>query len=162
MTPFLSKVRLTPVCGNCHTEIVGGDIRTIRFNRPHDFNGNGNTTETLMAELNGLRNALFAQMRTYPAAHGGPLGYSPTQYSYYFYDANNNGAVDPGEVSYTSSDEGVGRWTPRLMKAAHNYHMTQEEPGYCSHNTNYTAQLLIDSLANLGGDVSRFDRPVGF
>jgi hypothetical protein len=48
------------------------------------------------------------------------------------------------------------------MKAAHNYHMTQKEPGYWSHNTNYTAQLLIDSLADLGGDVSRFDRPVGF
>jgi len=75
-----------------------------------------------------------------------------TSYPYYFYDANDNGVADAGEGNYT------GRWTPRLMRAAHNYHMTQKEPGYWSHNTNYTAQLLIDSNENLGGDVSNFDR----
>jgi hypothetical protein len=153
--------RLTPVCGNCHTEIVGGDIRTIRFNRPYDYDGDGNTTETLKEELDGLRTVLYAQMRVYAAAHGGPIAYSPDG-SYYYYDANDNGVVDAGEVSYTSSSEGVGRWTPRLMKAAHNFHMTEKEPGYWSHNTNYTAQLLIDSIADLGGDVSGFERPVGF
>lgn len=153
--------RLTPVCGNCHTEIVNGDIRTIRLNRPHDYDGDGNTTETLKAELDGLRDVLHVQMRVYAAAHGGPIAYSPDG-SYYYFDANDNALVDPGEVSYTSSTEGVGRWTPRLMKAAHNFHMTQKEPGYWSHNTNYTAQLLIDSIADLGGNVGGFDRPVGF
>ena len=153
--------RLTPVCSNCHTEIVGGDIRTIRYNRPYDYDGDGNTTETLKAELDGLRDVLYTQIRVYAAANGGPIAYSPDG-SYFYYDANDNAVVDPGEVSYTSSTEGVGRWTPRLMKAAHNFHMTQKEPGYWSHNTNYTAQLLIDSIADLGGTVSGFDRPVGF
>jgi hypothetical protein len=45
------------------------------------------------------------------------------------------------------------------MKAAHNFQIWVKEPGAWAHNTNYIAQLLIDSIEDLGGDVSSFKRP---
>ncbi|HEY5999141.1 MAG TPA: hypothetical protein VI078_07535 [bacterium] len=149
--------RLTPVCANCHTEITGGDIETIRLNRPYDYDGDGNTAEKLIDEIHGLRDDLYTAMRGYARTTlGFPIAYSQTQYPYFFNDANDNGIVDPGETSFD-------HWTPRLLKGAHNFQMAFKEPGDWAHNTNYTAQIMIDSIRDLnGGAPDNYQRPVGF
>ena len=40
-------------------------------------------------------------------------------------------------------------WTTKLVKAAHNYQISQKEPGAWAHNMHYIAQLLIDSIEDL-------------
>ena len=39
------------------------------------------------------------------------------------------------------------------MRAAYNYQFVLKDPGAFAHNGNYAAQLLIDSLADLGAKV---------
>ena len=45
------------------------------------------------------------------------------------------------------------------MKAARNYQISKKEPGAWAHNFDYVVQLLIDSIEDLGGDVSGYVRP---
>ena len=40
------------------------------------------------------------------------------------------------------------------MKAAYNYQLSRKEPGAWAHNFDYVAQLLFDSVADLGGSVT--------
>jgi hypothetical protein len=45
------------------------------------------------------------------------------------------------------------------MKAAFNYQLSRKETGAWAHNFDYTAQLLIDSIADLGGSTTNLTRP---
>ena len=45
------------------------------------------------------------------------------------------------------------------MKAAYNYQLARKEPGAWAHNFDYVAQLLYDSVADLGGSVTDLSRP---
>jgi hypothetical protein len=45
------------------------------------------------------------------------------------------------------------------MKAAFNYQLSRVEHGAWAHNFSYMGQLLYDSVADLGGDVSKLTRP---
>jgi hypothetical protein len=45
------------------------------------------------------------------------------------------------------------------MKAAFNYYLAHSEPGAWAHNFEYIVQLLIDSISDLGGDTSSYNRP---
>lgn len=144
--------RVTSACKTCHTEATVGDVHTIRKLRPLDYDGDGNNKEPLRDEVAGLAALLFARIQAVASANGAPIAYGAGAYPYFFDDANGNGVADPGEGKYTA-------WTPGLLKAAHNYQISQKEPGAWAHNTDYAAQLLIDALADLGGDVSGLNRP---
>ncbi len=144
--------QVTSTCTACHTEATVGDVHSIRKSRPLDYDGDGNNQEPLMDEVAGLAALLLARIQAVASANGQPIAYSAGAYPYFFDDANGNGVADPGEGKYTA-------WTPGLMKAAHNYQISQKEPGAWAHNTDYAAQLLIDAIADLGGDVSGLDRP---
>jgi len=77
-------------------------------------------------------------------------------YPYFFKDTNNNGTADDDEVSYGNK---YSDWDGKLMKAAQNYQMSIKEPGNWAHNTKYMIQLIIDSIEDLGGNVSTYNRP---
>ena len=47
----------------------------------------------------------------------------------------------------------------RMLKAAFNYQYTQKDPGKFVHNPKYVMQFIIDSIEDLGGDVSKYTRP---
>ena len=143
-------------CLGCHSEATLGDLSTIRKNRDLDYDGDTDNTEPLADEITGLADLLFAQLQVAATANGTPIVYSPTAYPYFFKDKNGNDLLDPDEGNYGNKFAG---WTPALLKAAHNYQISQKEHGSWAHNTNYTAQLLIDSIADLGGDVSGLNRP---
>lgn len=138
----------------CHTEYA--DIPSIRFNKDTDYDGDGSKVEPLAGEIAGLEEALYAQMQAVAAANGTPLAYSAASHPYFFADTNGNGVVDPDEAQSSNSFKG---WTPALLKASFNYQLSHKEPGGWAHNFKYVAQLLYDSIQDLGGNVGTLVRP---
>jgi hypothetical protein len=147
--------KLSASCTGCHSEATDG-IESIRKNRGTDYDGDGDTDENLADELHTLADALYAEMQASADADGNPLIYSPTTYPYFFADTNGNGEVDEGEAAYANSYKS---WTPATLKASFNFQFYQKEHGAWAHHTNYMAQLLFDSIEDLGGDVEDFNRP---
>ena len=140
-------------CKSCHgTE----DVEAIRMTSP-DYDGDGDATEGVAGDLEGLSEALYAQMQKYAEETAKlPILYNADAYPYYFVDANKDGAPDVDDKGATIR---YNAWTPRLMRAAFNYQYAHKDPGAFAHNPKYVAQFLIDSIADLGGDVTAFTRP---
>jgi len=136
-------------CSTCHEGI--DDPREIRMSET-DYDGDGDVEEGLSEEVAALREMLYTALQTYAAeVLGAPIIYDGHSYPYFFVDPNGNGQVDEGEVNsgnrYTS-------WSPRLLQAAYNYQYTAKDPGAFAHNGKYVLQVLYDSLADLGTQVS--------
>ena len=64
--------------------------------------------------------------------------------------------LDPEDLAL---DNAFIDWDATLVKAVYNFQFYQKEPGAWAHNTDYIAELLIDSIADLGGDTSALNRP---
>jgi hypothetical protein len=82
--------------------------------------------------------------------------YAAGAYPYFFKDTDGNKTCSAAEAVSTN---GFAPWTPALVKAAFNYQISRVEPGAWAHNFSYVGQLLYDSVADLGGDVSKLTRP---
>jgi hypothetical protein len=126
-------------CAGCHGT---DEVEAIRMNAP-DYDGDGDTNEGVKGELDTLAEALLAQIQAYAEGAGNPIEYNAAAYPYFF----------------GADGEGYGAWTPRLLKAAYNYQYYQKDPGAFVHNPRFVAQFLIDSIEDLGGDVSGYTRP---
>jgi hypothetical protein len=126
-----------------------------------DFNGNGDTTESVQAELESIATAMLSQMQTVAVSTtGGSLCYDGAAYPYWFKHAGTTptgGVCDAGESS--ASSKAFKNWTPKLLKAAFNYQFYHKDPGAWAHNPDYSAQILIDTAADLGANVSAYVRP---
>jgi predicted CXXCH cytochrome family protein len=142
------------VCSNCHRD--QRDITTIRVIHMDDYDGDGDTSERLSEEIGDLAGALLSRMQVVAMLDGGGLCYDSHSYPYFFTDTDGDGSCGPGEAIYPNAFDA---WTPELVAAAHNYQISQTEPGAWAHNFDYMAQLLIDSIEDLGGDVSGLVRP---
>ena len=129
----------TESCETCHETADPSAIRVSEV----DYDGDGDVTEGIKGELDTLTEALYTAMQTYSAANGGEISYNPAAYPYFF-DADS---------------KGYATWTPRLVKAAFNYQYVQKDTGAFVHNPKYVIQILIDSIEDLGGDVSTYTRP---
>jgi len=127
-------------CAGCHGNST--EVETYRIG-DHDYDGDGDVTEGVKAELDTLAEALYAQIQAYAEGKGTPITYNPSAYPYFF----------------GADGKGFAAWTPRLLKAAFNYQYYQKDPGAFVHNGKFIAQILIDSIADLGGDVSTYKRP---
>jgi hypothetical protein len=117
-----------------------------------DYDGDGNTTESLKYEIKGLEEALYAQLKLESRRLGSPLIYDSHAYPYFFKDKNGNGLSDPGEANYGNRY----MFTAELLKAAYNYQVSKKEPHGYIHNSMYIAQLLVDSIEDIKGDVSAY------
>ncbi len=142
-------------CQGCHGDTVE-NVKQIREKSLDDYDGDGKTDETLGDELHGIADAVYAAMQKAAKDAGKPLCYNADAYPYMFADTNDNGTCDPDESKSANSFKD---WTPALLKASFNYQLFQKEHGAWAHNFAYTAQLLIDSTEDLGGDISTFKRP---
>jgi hypothetical protein len=140
-------------CDVCHRGVATAeDLRTIR-RAEVDFDGDGDLDEGLAEEIAFFQEALYAAIQAYAAdTAGAAIVYDAHAHPYFFGDANANGAVDEGEGQYAA-------WTPRLLRAAYNYQYSQKDPGAFAHNGLYIIQVLYDSLADLGTDMSAYARP---
>ncbi len=154
------KATFKESCEGCHAS-AGGDVEKIR-KIAADVNGNGDNKEKLKDELAVLAEALLKQIQTVATANGKPIGYLESMNPYWFADTNGNGVIDvtsdPATNEAASSNSFKG-WTPALVKAAFNYQFYLKERGAWAHNFKYIAELLIDSINDLGGDVSKYSRP---
>ena len=126
-------------CAGCHGT---NEVEKIRLGAA-DYDGDGDTTEGVKSELDGLAEALYAEIQTYTEAQGSKAVYNGGAYPYWFDEA--------GE-SYKAFDE-------KSLKAAYNYQYYQKDPGAFVHNGQFVAQFLIDSIEDLGGSVSGYSRP---
>jgi hypothetical protein len=144
-------------CKGCHTNVTGvEDLDKIRATTDTtDWNGNGDVTEGIHAEIDSFRQALFAAIQAYAETNGTPIVYDAVAYPYFFVDADKDGKADAG----ANGPLGYNAWSPRLLKAAYNYQYSIKDPGAFTHNPQYVMQFLYDSTQDLGGDVSTFTRP---
>jgi hypothetical protein len=126
-------------CDTCHNT---KDPTTIR-ETDVDYDGDGDVTEGVKGEVDTLAEALYAELQTYAAANGGAIEYKADAYPYF----------------YGADGKAYATWTPRLVRAAFNYQYSQKDPGVYVHNNKYIIQILIDSIEDLGGDVSKYTRP---
>ncbi len=126
-------------CDTCHNTTDPATIRETEV----DYDGDGDIKEGISGEISTLAEALYAEIQKYSAANGGELKYDSHAYPYFF---------DMEGKSYAA-------WTPRLLKAAFNYQYSQKDPGAYAHNPKYVIQILIDSIEDLGGDITTYTRP---
>ena len=121
-------------CSECHGE---GEPQGYRmFGSSVDFDGDGDIEEGVAFEIAGLQDVLFGELE----ANG--LVYDALAYPYFF----------------DLAGERFAAWTPRLLRAAYNYQLSQKDPGGFAHGGKYIIQLLYDSIEDLGGDVSNLNR----
>jgi len=131
-------------CSVCHEGVSSEeDLHDIRVNEI-DYDGDGDATEGIAAEAETMADALLVAMNDYAAGIEGvsPVEYDGHSYPYFFDDAG----------------ERYATWTPNLLRAAYNYQYWQKDPGAFAHNPAYIVQLLYDSLAAMGADVSGMTR----
>jgi len=141
-------------CAGCHGEKPAEEIR---MPETVDYDGDGDTTEGVAGELETLAAALFTEIQAYAETTSAlPIMYDPLTHPYFFADTDKNGEAD---VDDKGAAVRYNAFTPRLMRAAYNYQYSQKDPGAFVHNSKYVVQLLIDSIADLGGSVSTFTRP---
>jgi hypothetical protein len=139
-------------CATCHGDAKPEDIRKSDV----DFDGDGNATEGIKGEIDTLAEALYAQIQVKAKENAG-IVYSSAAYPYWFLDNDGDGQPDKNDQGATVNYN--GNWTPKLLRAAFNYQYSQKDPGAFVHNPKYVIQFLIDSIADLGGDVSTYTRP---
>ena len=141
-------------CQACHKETTvksKRDMQKIRRAKA-DFDGDGNANEGIVGEIKTLHGALLAAIMEYAKTKAGtPVVFDEHAYPYFFADKNGNAKVDRGEAIYPNRYQA---WTPRLLRAAYNYQFVNVDPGAYTHNPAYVIQLLHDSLADLGTQVS--------
>jgi hypothetical protein len=143
----------TEFCTTCHGDTAPEEIRMGTT----DYDGDGDATEGMAGELATVAEKLLPAIQTYAAdTVGTPIVYDPNTNPYYFIDANADGIADPEELT---RDTRYATWTPRLLQAAYNYQWYQKDPGAFAHNGKYMLQVLYDSLADIGGDVTGMTRP---
>lgn len=142
------------LCINCHEADSVEDIRASEA----DFDGDGDIAEGLYGEVATLKEAMYAAMVDYSTTNAdtATIIYDAHSYPYFFVDTNGDGVGTPDEINYGNQ---YNTWTPNLLAAAYNYQLASKDPGGFAHNGAYIIQLIIDSTAAVGGDVSAFTRP---
>jgi len=149
-------------CVYCHGQDVsqphpGADPYWFKFSgiRPAstpDYDGDGNVSEPLADEIKSLEMALYARIQAYGfSVLEKTIAYDTNSYPYFFVDTNGNGVVDPAEATRTN---GFTKFDAPLLRAAFNFHASKKEPHAYIHNSRYIAQLLVDSIEHLGGNIA--------
>jgi hypothetical protein len=140
-------------CKACHGDVAMDDLRGM--SSTGDYNGNGDTKEGMRAEYRVLRDVLYTELQKYAKTTGTGITYNPDVYPYWFVDANGDDKADEADGKTVA----FSAWTPRLMKAAYNYNFLRKNPDVHIHNGKYGIQIVIDTIEDLGGDVTKFVRP---
>ncbi len=149
-----STFRNPDKCSPCHVNVVDeADLREIRVSDV-DYDGDGDVDEPILDEVITLHEGLYAAIQTYAEeVVGEPIIYEDS-FPYFFNDP------DGGEVTFADR---YASWTPRLVRAAYNYHYVHEDRGAYTHNARYALQVLYDSIEDLAkvtsADTGAFVRP---
>jgi hypothetical protein len=145
-------------CQVCHMDVSSGeDFEAVRmYGSLVDYDGDGDEEEGVAEELVGLQDILYAAMQAYATdTAGAGIVYDSHSYPYYFIDTDGDGEASEEEAAYANQFK---PWTPRLLKAAHNYQFSKKDPGAFAHGGKYIIQLLYDSAEDLGADLTGVHR----
>ena len=134
-------------CAACHPSVSElADIWSVRSEGTPDYDGDGDTTEGVYGEIETLHEIMYAAIQQYASEVAGtPIIYAGS-FPYWYNDTNGNGSADEEEINFGNQ---FASWTPRLLKAAYNYHLVNEDPGGFMHNAPYLVQLMYDSINSL-------------
>jgi hypothetical protein len=140
-------------CTACHDVSTVEDLKNVRMQGSQvDFDGDGDITEGVFYEIEGLREKLLQAILSYSAEFAGaPIAYEGHTYPYFFLDTNADGEAGEDEANYGNQ---YNAWTPRLLKAAYNYQFSLKDPGAFAHGGKYIMQLMWDSIENLNTVIS--------
>ena len=136
-------------CKTCHTNVASAeDTKKIRMpGSAKDYDGDGDTTEGIAGEIEGLQGMLLTAIQSYGKdVVGTTIAYNANAYPYFFIDTNANGTTEDTEAQFANQ---YNAWTARLLKAAYNYQFSIKDPGAFAHNGKYVIELLYDSIADL-------------
>jgi len=136
-------------CAVCHEGVAAKeDLRKVRMNGSlADYDGDGDVTEGVAEEMDGLRALLLTAIQSYASeVAGAPIAYNAAAYPYFFNDTNADGQAGDDE---SVPDNGFQSWTGRLLKAAYNYQTSLKDPGAHAHGGKYIIQLMYDSVEDL-------------
>jgi hypothetical protein len=137
--PHTLEVRVEE-CTACHSGVASvEDLKDVRMAGSQvDYDGDGDISEGVFYETQGLQEILYGAMQAYAADVAGTgIVYDPASYPYFFDEAG----------------EGFASWTPRLLKAAYNYQVSFKDPGEYAHGGKYIIQLLYDSIEDLNPEL---------
>jgi len=141
-------------CAGCHGT---SDVATIRMNSKEDYDGDGDTTEGLKGEVDGMAEQLYAAIQAYATTKAGAgIVYDSQAYPYFFLDKDGDGVGDKDDKGASLA---YNAFTPRLAEAAYNLQYVMKDPGAFVHNAHYVMQAMYDSIQDLGGDVTKLTRP---
>lgn len=141
-------------CTMCHTDVSAvEDLKNVREpSSIMDYDGDGDVSEGMFYEIEGLQALLVSAMQAYSKeVAGAMIGYSPDAYPYFFTDPNADGQLAEDEAVM---DNRYATWTPRLLKAAYNLHLSIKDPGAYAHGNKYIVQLLYDSVEDLNTKIA--------
>ena len=113
-----------------------------------DFDGDGDLVEGTFHEMVGLHELLYAAIRRYSAdVLGEPVCYRDAK-PYWYKTSVGSGVADCTDEEAVEGNEYLS-FTPRLLRAAYNYHTARQDLGSFAHNPRYVMELLYDSIADL-------------
>ncbi|MDX1599972.1 MAG: cytochrome c3 family protein [Anaerolineales bacterium] len=141
-------------CSTCHADVSEvEDVRDIRMQGSLvDYDGDGDLQEGIFYEIQGMQEKLYTAIQRYGTEVAGTaIVYDDAAYPYFFIDSDENGEISEDEASYPNQ---YNAWTPRLVRAAYNYQVSQKDPGTFAHGGKYIIQLLWDSTADLNQVIS--------
>jgi len=141
-------------CQACHTDVqTAEDLVNIRMQGSLvDYDGDGDMSEGVYYEIEGVRDLLYSAMQAYTfEVTGKMIAYNEAAYPYFFIDTDADGTLSDSETDRFDA------WTGRLAKAAYNYQVSKKDPGLYAHGGKYIIQLMYDSIADLNTAV---DAPV--
>ena len=141
-------------CKACHQNVTGlEDLKDIRMNGSLvDYDGDGNISEGIAYEVEGLEGMLLQAIQTYGTeVTRSAIAYDQATYPYFFIDTNGDGQISADEAQ---SGNAYASWTGRLLKAAYNYQTAIKDPGAFAHGGKYIIELLYDSIDDLNSAVS--------
>jgi predicted CXXCH cytochrome family protein len=136
-------------CATCHLGVVdvsGAHQIRMESSIGIDYDGDGSTAGGIYAEVSGLFAKLGTAIVTYGAERKAPICYARTTYPYWFVDTDGDGACSTAEATATNA---FASWTARLVRAAYNYQMVNNDPGAFAHNAKYVIELMYDAITDL-------------
>ena len=131
------------------------DPDTYRMD-PTDYDGDGDVTEGIKAEIDAFAERLYAAIQAYAKDKGTPIVYDVVAYPYFFVDANEDGKAD---VDDKGAAIGYNAFTPTLLKAAYNYQYYQKDPEPLPTTPSTCSSSCTTRSIAVGGDVAGLTRP---
>lgn len=141
-------------CAMCHDGVASvEDLHDVRMAGSYrDYDGDGDISEGVYYELEGLQAMLYQAIQAYASeVVGTPIVYDPVAYPYFFVDTDGNGEASADEANYGNR---YTAFTPRLLQATYNFQAYEKDPGAYTHNPKYYVQLMYDSIMSLNEMIS--------